>query len=61
MSTKKRKNTNSINIKDYIKAVKKADRDEELSQSAGWKRITHIHKSQKAYNRKRDRKNYSDE
>lgn len=57
----KKKNTKSINIKDYIKAVKKADREEELSKSAGWKRITHIHKSKKIYDRKRDRKSHPDE
>ncbi|MBD8390187.1 hypothetical protein [Dysgonomonas sp. BGC7] len=62
MSKKRRKNnTNSIKIEDYIKAVKKADRDEELSQSPGWKRITKIHKSKKLYDRKRDTKNYPTE
>lgn len=61
MSKKKRKNTGKISIEDYIKAVKKADRDNELSQSAGWKRTTNIHKNKKAYNRRTDKKDYRDE
>ena len=61
MSRKKKKNTGKISIEDYIKAVKKADRDEELSQSAGWKRITSIHKNKKVYDRKRDKKPHTDE
>ncbi|NDV77383.1 hypothetical protein [Dysgonomonas sp. 511] len=53
---KKKKAKGRITIEDYIKAVKKADRDNELSQSAGWKRTTEIHKNKKAYDRKRDKK-----
>lgn len=58
MNKKKKKSPFKIDIKDYIKAVKKADREEELSQSAGWKRITSIHKNKKAYDRKKEKKNY---
>jgi hypothetical protein len=58
---KKKKTKGKITIEDYIKAVKKADRDEELSRLAGWKRITAIHKSKKAYDRRRDKKNYTEE
>lgn len=58
---KKKKAKGKITIADYIKAVKKADRDEELSRSAGWKRTTSIHKNKKAYDRKRDKKNYKEE
>lgn len=61
MSRKKKKSTSKISIEDYIKAVKKADREEELSQSAGWKRITSIHKNKKVYDRKRDKKSLTDE
>ncbi|MDR1092255.1 MAG: hypothetical protein LBL79_14385 [Prevotella sp.] len=53
---KKKKTSGKINIEDYIRAVKKADRENELSQSNGWKRITSIHKNKKAYDRKRDKK-----
>lgn len=58
---KRRKLTGKISIKDYIKAVKKADREDELSKSDGWKRITKIHKSKKMYDRKKDKKNYTEE
>jgi len=61
MKRKKKTNTGKISIEDYIKAVKKADREEELSKSAGWKRVTNVHKSKRIYNRKTDRKNYLDE
>ena len=61
MKKKRKKTDGKIKIEDYIKAVKKADRDEELSQSPGWKRITKIHKSKKLYDRKRDTKNYPTE
>lgn len=58
---KKKKSSGKITIEDYIKAVKKVDRDIELSQSAGWKRVTDIHKSKKIYNRKADKKNIFEE
>lgn len=58
---KKKKSTGKITIEDYIKAVKKADREDQLSQSAGWKRTTSIHKSKKVYDRKREKKNQGDE
>ncbi len=61
MRKKKNKADGKIKIEDYIKAVKKADREEELSRSAGWKRITSIHQSKKTYNRKRDKKGYPEE
>lgn len=58
---KKKKPTGKITIEDFIKAVKKADRENELSQSAGWKRITSVHKSEKVYDRKKEKRNISDE
>ena len=57
---KKKKIKRRISIDDYIKAVKKADREEELSKSAGWKRKTSIHQSKKVYDRKRDKKDLED-
>ncbi|WP_296938749.1 hypothetical protein [uncultured Dysgonomonas sp.] len=61
MKKKKKKTVGKITVEDYIKAIKKAGRDEELSRSAGWKRITSIHKSKKLYNRKTQRKNFTEE
>jgi len=58
---KKKKAKGKITIEDYVKAVKKADRENELSQSAGWKRTTSIHRNKKAYDRKRDKNNIADE
>lgn len=58
---KKKKTSGKITIEDYIKAVKKANREAELSQSAGWTRTTKIHKSKKTYNRKTEKKNYTEE
>lgn len=58
---KKKKTAGKISIKDYIKAVKKADREDELSQSPGWRRTTNVHKSKKVYNRKREKRDISKE
>lgn len=54
---RKKKIPTKITLQDYVKAVKKADRDIELSQTVGWHRITKIHKSQKAYDRKTYKRN----
>lgn len=53
---KKKKTQAKISIEDYIRAVKKADREIQLEQSPGWVRTTKIHKSKKAYNRKSDKR-----
>lgn len=58
---KKKKTAGKISIKDYIKAVKKADREDELSQSPGWRRTTNVHKSKKVYDRKRAKRDISKE
>lgn len=58
---KKAKNKKVISIQDYIKAVKKADRDIQLENLVGWTAVTKVHKSKKLYNRKKDRKNYLNE
>ena len=57
---KKKKVQGKITIEDYVKAVKKADREDELSQQAGWTRKTFVHKNKKAYNRKTEKKDYLD-
>lgn len=58
---KRKKKTGKITIEDYIKAVKKADREIQLKTSVGWASITKVHKSKKIYDRKSNKKNYSDE
>ncbi len=58
---KKKKTAGKISIEDYIKAVKKADRENELSQSPGWRRTTNVHKSKKVYDRKREKRDISKE
>lgn len=61
MKKKKNQERGKITIQDYIKAVKKADRETQLETNAGFKAVTKVHKSKKLYNRKRDKKNYSGE
>jgi len=61
MKKKKRRTSGKITIEDYIKAVKKADRDIQLSNNAGWVSSNKIHKSKKAYNRKADKKNFPED
>ncbi len=58
---KKKKNTTKITIEDYIKAVKKADREIDLTNNTGWVSKNKIHKSKKTYNRKDNKKNYLEE
>lgn len=60
MAKKKKKNY-KITVEDYIKAVKKANREIELEQQPGWRRTTMVHKNKKAYNRRENKKNYLDE
>ncbi len=61
MKKKKKKIGGKITIEDYVKAVKKADRENELSYSMGWKQITSIHKNKKVYDRKKEKKNIPDD
>ncbi|NDV67867.1 hypothetical protein [Dysgonomonas sp. 25] len=58
---KKKKVKKKIETSDYIKAVKKADRELQLEQFVGWQRITKVHKSKKLYDRKREKKHFSEE
>ncbi len=51
-----KKKKNRITQDDYIRAVKKANREIELENSTGFKAVTRIHKSKKAYNRKEGKK-----
>lgn len=60
MKKQKKRIPNKISIEDYIKAVKKADREIQLEKSAGWVRTTNIHKNKKLYTRK-NKQSYLDE
>lgn len=53
---KKKKTIRKVSVEDYIKAVKKADREIQLETSPGWTASNRIHKSSKLYDRKRDKK-----
>jgi len=61
MKKKKQKKTGKIKIEDYIKAVKKADREIQLSNQPGWVATNRVHKSKKVYNRKTVKKDYLNE
>lgn len=52
MKTRKKKIDMKITVKDFVTAVKKADREIEQSFRPGWSSKTLIHKNKKAYNRK---------
>lgn len=58
---KKRKVVTKITIADYIKAVKKADRDIQTEQSNGWAQTTKVHKSKKIYDRKQSKNDMREE
>lgn len=58
---KQTKTKKKIVLADYIKAVKKADREIQLKQQSGFQRNTAIHKNKKAYDRKRDKRNFGEE
>lgn len=58
---RKKKKVGKITLEDYIKAIKKANREAELSEFNGWRRTTSIHKNKKAYDRKLAKKNIPDE
>lgn len=53
---KKKKTANRITVDDFIKAVKKADREIQLQQSVGFKSHTQVYKSKKIYDRKEGKK-----
>lgn len=55
MKKKKKDKTHKITVQDYIKAVKKADREIQLAAQPGWQRVTSVHKNRKAYDRKNNK------
>lgn len=61
MKKKKKNKTHKITVEDYIKAVKKADREIQLDQQPGWQRAATVHKSKKAYDRKQNKNFLKDE
>jgi len=58
---KAKKQKSKITIEDYIKAVKKTDREIQLETSVGWTSVTKVHKSKKLYNRKKNKKNFPED
>ena len=48
----KKKQNGHVTMTDYVKAMKRANRELELQNSTGFKAVTRIHKSKKAYNRR---------
>lgn len=58
MRKKKNQERGRITIQDYIKAVKKADRESQLETNTGFTTITKVHKSKKLYTRKNNKKDY---
>ena len=56
----KKKKNNRLN--DVVKALRRAERELQLERNGydhPWVAMTIIHKNKKAYNRKRDRKNFN--
>lgn len=53
---KKKKTSGRITMDDFVKAVKKADREIQLHQSVGFQSHTQVHKSKKIYDRKEGKK-----
>lgn len=58
MRKKKNQERGRITIQDYIKVVKKADRESQLETNIGFTTITKVHKSKKLYTRKNNKKDY---
>lgn len=53
MKNKRTKTVKShLTVEDYVKAVKKADREVEQSYRPGWAAKVKVHASKKTYNRK---------
>lgn len=53
---KKKKVKSKLTTADYMKAIKRADREVELASSSGFQSVTKVHQSQKSYKRKEGKK-----
>lgn len=53
---KKKKENRRFTMADYVKAVKRADREAELQHSYGFKAVTKVHTSKKDYSRREGKK-----
>jgi hypothetical protein len=51
-----KKTPSKITLDDFMKAVKKADRETEQSFRPGWASRTKVHKNKKAYDRKQQKR-----
>lgn len=49
-----------ITSADYIKAIKKADRETQLAEQAGFRSVTKVHKNKKTYDRKDNKRACTD-
>lgn len=59
---RRKKNIGKITVSDYIKAVKKADREIQIETTIGWTATTKVHRSKKTYSRKnKNKKGYFEE
>lgn len=58
MKKKKNKERGKITIQEYVKAIKKADRETQLETNVGFAATTKVHTSKRLYNRKNNKKNY---
>ena len=56
-TTKKQTKKKSIKLTmaDYMKAIKKADREIQLAETTGFRSVTRIHKNKKIYDRKNNK------
>ncbi len=53
----KKKNVNRrFTMADYVKAIKRADREAELQYTSGFKAVTKVHTSKKDYSRREGKK-----
>lgn len=55
MKKKKKTKPTKISVEDYVKAIKKADREIQLEANVGWQASTRVHKNKKHYDRKKDK------
>ncbi|MFZ4455751.1 MAG: hypothetical protein ACOYOT_05975 [Bacteroidales bacterium] len=53
---KKKQVTKRFTTADYVKAVKRADREAELQHTSGFKAVTKVHTSKKDYSRREGKK-----
>jgi hypothetical protein len=53
---KKKRVSNKFAMADYMKAIKRADREVALEHSSGFQAVTKVHQSKKSYKRREGKK-----